>query len=256
MPRPRCRRSIEFLPQVTFFKPAGVRMTELEEVILQHDELEAVRLKDLLGQPQEEAAKNMNVSQPTFHRLLLSAHEKIAHAIINGKALRIEGGNVAIKENSIPPCGWRHICRHGWHKKNGSYRTYKNGKVLIEEQGGAMKIAITSVDGTVQGMVDERFGRCRKFIIYDTDTKTHIVVDNTLNIGAAQGAGIQSAQNIINSGAKVVISGHLGPNAYRVLQAAGIEIYTVSNMTAAQAIKAYEQGRLQKLTSPDVDGHW
>ncbi|MBP8626880.1 MAG: DUF134 domain-containing protein [Syntrophorhabdales bacterium] len=90
MPRPRCRRSIEFLPQVTFFKPAGVRMTELEEVILQHDELEAVRLKDLLGQPQEEAAKNMNVSQPTFHRLLLSAHEKIAHAIINGKALRIE----------------------------------------------------------------------------------------------------------------------------------------------------------------------
>jgi len=251
MPRPRCRRSIEFLPQVTFFKPAGVRMTELEEVILQHDELEAVRLKDLLGQPQEEAAKNMNVSQPTFHRLLLSAHEKIAHAIINGKALRIEGGNVAIKENSIPPCGWRHICRHGWKGKPGAY----NYKDTIE-QGGTMKVAITSVDGTMEGMVDERFGRCKKFIIYDSETKNHTIIDNTLNIGAAQGAGIQSAQNIINSGTKAVISGHLGPNAYRVLQTAGIEIYTVSNMTAAQAIEAYEQGRLQKLTGPDVGGHW
>ncbi|HBE44624.1 MAG TPA: hypothetical protein DDW17_04010 [Deltaproteobacteria bacterium] len=255
MPRPRCIRNIGFLPQITYFKPAGVRMAELDEVVLQHDELEAIRLKDLLGQAQEEAAQNMNVSQPTFHRLLLSAHEKIAHAIINGKALRIEGGNVAIDERFVPPCGWRNMCRHGWKGKPGAYN-YKDTIVPIIEQGGTMKVAITSVDGTMEGMVDERFGRCRKFIIYDSETKNYTIIDNALNMGAAQGAGIQGAQNVINSGAKVVISGHLGPNAYRVLQAAGIEIYTVSNMTAAQAIEAYEKGRLKKLTGPDVGGHW
>ncbi|HPU29473.1 MAG TPA: DUF134 domain-containing protein [Syntrophorhabdaceae bacterium] len=253
MPRPRCRRNIGFLPQVTYFKPAGIRMGELEEVVLQHDELEAIRLKDLLGESQEEAAKKMNVSQPTFHRLLLSAHEKIAHAIINGKALRIEGGNVTIEERYIPPCGWRHMCRHGWKEKPG---LSKGGMQPIVEKGGNMKIAITSVDGTMEGMVDERFGRSRKFVIYDTETKTHTVIDNALNMGAAQGAGIQSAQNIVNSGAQVVISGHLGPNAYRVLQSAGIEVYTASNMTVAQAIEAYEQGKLFKLTGPDVGGHW
>ncbi|HOP86644.1 MAG TPA: DUF134 domain-containing protein [Syntrophorhabdaceae bacterium] len=253
MPRPRCRRNIGFLPQVTYFKPAGIRMGELEEVVLQHDELEAIRLKDLLGESQEEAAKKMNVSQPTFHRLLLSAHEKIAHAIINGKALRIEGGNVTIEERYIPPCGWRHMCRHGWKEKPG---LSKGGMQPIVEKGGNMKIAITSVDGTMEGMVDERFGRSRKFVIYDTETKTHTVIDNALNMGAAQGAGIQSAQNIVNSGAQVVISGHLGPNAYRVLQSAGIEVYTASNMTVAQAIEAYKQGKLFKLTGPDVGGHW
>lgn len=253
MPRPRCRRNIGFLPQVTYFKPAGIRMAELDEVVLQHDELEAIRLKDLLGESQEEAARKMNVSQPTFHRLLLSAHEKIAHAIVNGKALRIEGGNVAIDERFVPPCGWRHICRHGWKEKSG---VNKGRTIQTSEKGDTMKIAITSIDGTLEGMVDERFGRSKKFVIYDTETKTHTVIDNALNMGAAQGAGIQSAQNIVNYGAKIVISGHLGPNAYRVLTSVGIEVYTVSNMTVIQAIQAYEQGKLSKLTGPDVGGHW
>ena len=66
----------------------------LEEVILGHDEVEAIRLKNLVGLSQEEAASQMGVSQPTFHRLLLSAHQKLTDAVVNGKALRIEGGNV------------------------------------------------------------------------------------------------------------------------------------------------------------------
>lgn len=228
-------------------------MADIDEVVLHHDELEAIRLKDLLGHSQEEAAKKMNVSQPTFHRLLLAAHEKIADAIINGKALRIEGGNVAINESFIPPCGWRHMCGHRWRGNSG---VSQSALETTSEQGGTMKIAITSVDGTIEGMVDERFGRARKFIIYESETKNYSVIDNSINKGAVQGAGIQSAQNVINSGAKIVITGHLGPNAYRVLQAAGISVYTASNMTVAQAIEAYEQGRLQKLTGPDVGGHW
>ncbi len=227
-------------------------MSEIDEVLLHHDELEAIRLKDLLGIPQEDAAKQMNVSQPTFHRLLLSAHEKMAHVIVNGKALRIEGGNVKIDEKFTPPCGWRHICKHGFKEKTITQEESPNP----DEEGGTMKIAITSVDGTMEGMVDERFGRSRKIVVYDTDNKSYIVIDNAVNMNSTQGAGIQSAQNVVNSGAKTVISGHLGPNAFRVLQTAGADVYTASGMTVAQAIQAYEQGKLTKLAGADVSGHW
>ena len=81
------------MPDVTYFKPAGVRMIDLEQSILTVDEFEAVRLKDFLGMEQEECAKKMKISQPTFHRLILSARKNIADAIVNGKAIKIEGGN-------------------------------------------------------------------------------------------------------------------------------------------------------------------
>jgi len=80
-------------PDVTYFKPRGIPMASLEEVILNVEEFEAVRLKDLEGLEQEECAKKMNISQPTFHRLILSARKKIAEAIVNGKAIKIEGGS-------------------------------------------------------------------------------------------------------------------------------------------------------------------
>ena len=119
-----------------------------------------------------------------------------------------------------------------------------------------MKIAVTSVDGTLEGKVDERFGRSRKIVIYDPETKTHGVVDNTINMNAPQGAGIQSAEHIVKQGAHAVISGHLGPNAFRVLQAAGVAVYTAANMTVSEALRAFEDGRLTQLTGPDVSGHW
>lgn len=93
MPRPRRCRRVGFLPNSAYFKPAGIRMNELETSILNVDELEAVRLKDLLGLEQEEAARKMDISQPTFHRLVLSARRKIADGLVNGKAIKIEGGN-------------------------------------------------------------------------------------------------------------------------------------------------------------------
>lgn len=92
MPRPRICRRVWFEPNVTYFKPARVPLRELEEVILAVEELEAIRLKDFEGLEQEEAAKKMSISQPTFFRLLDSARKKIADAMINGKAIKIEGG--------------------------------------------------------------------------------------------------------------------------------------------------------------------
>lgn len=93
MPRPtKCRR-VAFLPDVTYFKPAGIPLRTLEEVLLSLEEAEAIRLKDLEGLEQEQSAVRMNISRPTFQRVLASVRQKIADALLNGKAIRIEGGN-------------------------------------------------------------------------------------------------------------------------------------------------------------------
>lgn len=93
MPRPLKYRRVAFLPNVTYFKPAGVPLRILEEVVLSVEEAEAIRLKDLEGLEQEEGAEKMKVSRPTFQRVLASARQKIANALLNGKAIRIEGGS-------------------------------------------------------------------------------------------------------------------------------------------------------------------
>jgi uncharacterized protein len=90
VPRPRLRRRVRFNPEITYFKPAGVPLKQLEEVTLSYDELEALRLKNTLNLDQKEAAGKMNVSQPTFHRILLSAREKVTEALVKGKAIKIE----------------------------------------------------------------------------------------------------------------------------------------------------------------------
>ena len=93
MPRPPKSRKVSFLPNLTYFKPAGVPLKELEEESLRYEELEAIRLKDLQGLEQEACAKRMGVSRPTFHRIITSARNKLARALVEGKAIRIEGGN-------------------------------------------------------------------------------------------------------------------------------------------------------------------
>ncbi len=250
MARPTFPRNVAFLPGITYFKPAGVRMVELEEVVLGHDELEAMRLKNLMGLSQQEAAGRMNISQPTFHRLLSSACEKVTDAIINGKALRIEGGNVSVLEGSWPSCGKGRMCAPGRQGRTQRSRS------IQQDKGGAMKIAVTSMDGTMKGMVDERFGRARKLIVYDVETGSFEVSENSNQMNLAQGAGIQAAQNVINLGVGAVISGHLGPKAFQVLQSAGVEAYSAVNMTVADAIKQYREGSLNKFAGADVQGHW
>ncbi|MBN1865209.1 MAG: DUF134 domain-containing protein [Victivallales bacterium] len=94
MPRPFCKRIVESSPGASYFKPAGIPMRMLEEASLTLDEFESLRLADLEGMYQEEAAKKMGVSRPTFSRIVASARKKIADALVNGKALRIEGGHV------------------------------------------------------------------------------------------------------------------------------------------------------------------
>ncbi|MCD6414032.1 MAG: DUF134 domain-containing protein [Candidatus Diapherotrites archaeon] len=90
MPRPRKFRRVGFEPGVTYFKPRGVPMFNLGEIRLEFSEVEALRLVDLEGHSQGETAKKMGISQPTLNRLLKVARQKIADALVNGKAIRIE----------------------------------------------------------------------------------------------------------------------------------------------------------------------
>lgn len=96
MVRPKRCRFVYAQPNVTYFKPRGIPMIELEEVVISIDEYEAIRLKDLENLDQESAAVKMGISQPTFYRLISSAHKKIADALINGKAMKIEGGHIKV----------------------------------------------------------------------------------------------------------------------------------------------------------------
>lgn len=99
MPRPtKCRR-VGFVPQVTHFKPADIPLRCLDSVSLSIEELEAIRLKDYQGLQQEECAVLMEVSRPTFRRVLSSARGKIADALITGKGIRIEGGTFEMAGN-------------------------------------------------------------------------------------------------------------------------------------------------------------
>jgi len=114
MPRPRQCRRVAQMPQATYYRPRGVPLRTLEQVALTVDELEALRLADLEGLYQEAAAQKMNVSRQTFGRIVEAAHRKVADALVNGKALSIEGGPVEVAEQTgSDPCGCDRRHGHG-----------------------------------------------------------------------------------------------------------------------------------------------
>ena len=119
MGRPKTCRRVGFLPDTKYFKPRGIPLSLLEEVILTVDECEAVRLADLEGLYQEQAAEKMAVSRQTFGRIIESAHKKVAEALIKGKALKIEGGEIDMSEMRKFKCS---SCQHAWELPYGTGR--------------------------------------------------------------------------------------------------------------------------------------
>ncbi len=119
MARPKCARLVNEFPNTTFFKPRGIPLVELEEITLAFDEYEALRLADLEGLYQEDAALRMNISRPTFGRIIESAHKKVADALINGKAIKIEGGVVTMAQKRTFECS---DCEHSWGVPFGTGR--------------------------------------------------------------------------------------------------------------------------------------
>ena len=119
-----------------------------------------------------------------------------------------------------------------------------------------MKLAISSTGPDLTSPVDQRLGRARYVLIVDTPGRTAWALENRAGMNAAQGAGVQVAQSIIDNEASVVITGHCGPKAFRALHAAGVRVLLTPGGTAGEAIDRFEAGDLTEAQAADVDGHW
>jgi predicted Fe-Mo cluster-binding NifX family protein len=119
-----------------------------------------------------------------------------------------------------------------------------------------MKAVFTTSGKNLDAPLDSRFGRAPGFLVVDLDTDAFRAVDNQQNLNAAQGAGIQSAEAVARLGAHVLVTGHCGPKAYRVLQAAGVKVFTTDARTVREALARLRAGSLAEATGANVEGHW
>jgi predicted Fe-Mo cluster-binding NifX family protein len=119
-----------------------------------------------------------------------------------------------------------------------------------------MIIAVSASGISLDAQVDARFGRAPHFIVVDSETGAFEAHENTQNLNAAQGAGIQSAETVCRLGAQVVITGHCGPKAFRVLNAAAIKVVVGEEGSVQSALEAFRAGKLTPSEAPDVEGHW
>jgi predicted Fe-Mo cluster-binding NifX family protein len=119
-----------------------------------------------------------------------------------------------------------------------------------------MKIAISSQGPLPKDLFETRFGRAPFFVVHDSETGSFSSVNNHQNLNAVQGAGIQSAQNILNENVQVLITGHCGPKAWQVLSSADIKIYCTEASTVKDALDLFLENKLKALDKADVESHW
>ena len=219
MPRPKHCRYVSSTPSVTYFKPRGIPLRELEEATLSVDELEALRLADMEGLTAIEAAKHMRISRFTFGRTLASARRTVAQALCLGFALRIEGGRYALSQ-----CG---------------------AAQPRQKEISMQKIAVSSEGPTLDDYVDPRFGRAGGFVVVELPDMKVEYIDNGASQTMAMGAGIETAERMARAGVEVVISGYVGPKAFDALTAAGIRIcQDVEGVTVREAVERFTRGEL------------
>ncbi len=205
MPRPHCKRSIDSYCAHSVFRPYGLQTGHRGEVTLSHDELEALRLSDFEGLYQDAAARAMGISRQTFGRIIESARHKTADALLNGKILKIGGGNVRLKDKG--------------------------------EQ--IMKIAIPAAGD----QIDQHFGHCEKYLLYTvegTTIKAEETMASSVSCGCKSGVAATLAQN----GVKILLAGGIGDGAIKVLGSNGITVIKGASGKARDAVEKYLKGEL------------
>ena len=118
-----------------------------------------------------------------------------------------------------------------------------------------MKIGVSSTGKVIDAQVEPRFGRCRYFLIVDTDTMNFKAISNKSDM-ASGGAGIQAAQTVVKAGVEVVLTGNVGPNAFQILSTAGIMVFTGVDGTIKEVVERYKKGELKETTAPSVGSHF
>jgi predicted DNA-binding protein (UPF0251 family)/predicted Fe-Mo cluster-binding NifX family protein len=226
MPRPRKCRLVQAQPSVTCFTPLGACARELEAVRLSLEGLEALRLADLEGLRQEQAADRMGVSRQTFGRVLAEARRNLAETVVLGRMLCIEGGAYRVAAPAE---------RRGDQKENEM-----------------AKIAISSEGPTLDDLVDPRFGRAGGFVVVDSQTMETNYLDNGASQARSQGAGIQAAELMARSGVEVVLTGFVGPKAFQALAAAGIRIgQDLGGISVRDAVARFQAGQVTMASGPN-----
>jgi len=118
-----------------------------------------------------------------------------------------------------------------------------------------LKVCVSSTANSLEGQVDPRFGRCNYLLIIDTQTMQYESIPN-MACGSTGGAGIQAAQTMVDKGVKVVVTGNVGPNAFRALSTASIEIITGALGTVRDVVEKFKNGELSRTKSPTVEEHF
>lgn len=143
-----------------------------------------------------------------------------------------------------------------WPARAGArVRARARWRVIYEgTAAGNVRIAVTAQGVDLDSAMDPRFGRCRNFIIVDHDSDKFEAFSND-GVMASGGAGTQSVQRLADKGVDAVITGNIGPNAARALEAAGIRVYTSGSGTVRDALEAYGAGQLSSVSGATVDSH-
>jgi len=119
-----------------------------------------------------------------------------------------------------------------------------------------VKVAVTAQGNELSSEIDLRFGRAEWLIVVDTETGDCEAHDNVVNLNAVQGAGIQTGQNIASLGVEAVITGNVGPNAFKTLNAANVKIFLAEKQNVQEAIDSFKAGKLKEVNQANVEGHW
>ena len=230
MARPRkCRRVCDF-PRTVTFLPENPK-DGAPEIVLTVDEYECVRLIDKEGLSQEQCGALMQVARATVQQIYASAREKLASMLVDGLALRIEGGDYRLCDGEEAYCG----C--------GGCRRRLRGQMENAKEERNMRIAIPLDENREDVCIV--LARAPYFLFRDESGET--IVENPA-AQAQGGAGVQAAQFLVDSGVTELITVRCGQNAADVFAAAGIKLYKSVHKTAAEELAALAKGELEPLT--------
>ena len=203
-------------------------------MILTVDELETIRLIDRKGLSQEACSTYMEVARTTVQQIYTSARSKVAEALVEGRALKIQGGDYMLCD------GESRACPHGcWRKRQAVAEAQRH-------EGGTKMIAAIPVDENKTD-VCVSFARAPYFLFRDMEAGTEELKVNPA-ADAEGGAGLQAAQFVVDGGARALLTVRCGENAAEVLQGADIQIYKTEGPTVAENLEAFQAGKLQVLT--------
>lgn len=130
------------------------------------------------------------------------------------------------------------------------------GSKRSKERKEKMRIAITAQGKELSSEIDLRFGRAKWLLVVDTETGDCDAHDNIVNLNAIQGAGIQTGQNIANLGVEAVITGNVGPNAFKTLKAANVKVFLADTQMVKDVVDSFKEGKLEEVDQANVEGHW